>query len=61
MHGFGSGVFFDGLFLAVFSEVLAVSSRIFSFPGAHTQGLFLVTQNKVFSFQEEVRSGSRWS
>ena len=32
VHGFDSGVFFDGLFLAVFSEVLAVSSRISSFP-----------------------------
>ena len=32
VHGFDSVVFFDGLFLAVFSEVLTVSSRISSFP-----------------------------
>ena len=32
VHGFDSGVFFDGLFLTVFSEVLTVSSRISSFP-----------------------------
>ena len=31
-HGFDSHDFFDGLFLAVFSEVLTVSSRISSFP-----------------------------
>ena len=31
-HGIDSHDFFDGLFLAVFSEVLAVSSRISSFP-----------------------------
>ena len=32
VHGIDSHGFFDGLFLAVFSEVLAVSSRISSFP-----------------------------